>query len=82
MGTILQYFLRALNLIFFPPLLAITGGLAGAMGVACLLGIPPLFEQLYNFAKTKVLKGVRAVFKHAQRKLDPFTVPQFLPLCI
>ncbi|CDJ67610.1 hypothetical protein, conserved [Eimeria necatrix] len=28
--------------------------------------IPPLFEQLYNFAKTKVLKGVRAVFKHAQ----------------
>lgn len=67
-GTVLQHFLRAFNLIFFPPLLAVTGGLAGAMGVACLLGVPTVLSEIYNFVSTKVLRGVTAVYKHTQRK--------------
>ncbi|CDJ46997.1 hypothetical protein, conserved [Eimeria brunetti] len=65
-GTVLRHFIRAFNLIFFPPLLAVTGGLAGAMGVACLLGVPTLFSELYNFVSSRVLKGVSAVYKHTQ----------------
>ncbi|CDI87506.1 hypothetical protein, conserved [Eimeria praecox] len=65
-GTILQYFIRAFNLVFFPPLLAVTGGLAGAMGVACLLGVPTLLSEVYNFVSAKVIKGVTALYKHTQ----------------
>lgn len=77
-GMILRHFFRMFNLIFFPQLLAFTGGLAVAMGLACLLAVPKLFAKIYKFVSTQVMKGVHVVFKQAQRKLYSPISP-FLP---
>lgn len=77
-GVILRLFLRAFNMVFFPQLLAMTGGLTVAMGLACLTGIPRLFAKIYRFVTTHVIKGVIAAIKYAQGEFS-FTGVEVLP---
>lgn len=65
-GVVLRLFLRAFNMVFFPQLLAMTGGLTVAMGLACLTGVPRLFAKIYKFVTTRVTRGVIAAIKYAQ----------------
>ncbi|KAL8269892.1 hypothetical protein Esti_006177 [Eimeria stiedai] len=68
-GTSLGYALKPMvmfNLIFFPPLLAFTSGLAVAVGVACLTGFPRILAKAFKFAEKQVLEGISAAYKYTQ----------------
>ncbi|XP_026194080.1 uncharacterized protein LOC34622805 [Cyclospora cayetanensis] len=65
-GAFIRYFIRSFSMIMFPPLLALTGGLAAAMGVACLMGIPVLLSKIASFIAVKAINTSIPVYMHAQ----------------
>ncbi|KAL8424983.1 hypothetical protein Efla_004460 [Eimeria flavescens] len=63
---VFRSFFRIFNLLFFPPLAAFTSGLAVAVGVTCLTGIPRLLAKVFKLIKVQVVKGITAAFKLTQ----------------
>lgn len=69
LGIFVHSFLKMFNLILFPQLVALTSGLALALGVACLLQIPLLFSKVDKYLPKLLAKGSQAVFKNIQSRI-------------